>query len=220
MAKVVVESRTWAVVVVDVQPTFMPGGELPVPEGDCVVEPGRRLLEALPGVTAVATQDWHPPGHVSFASSHPGKKPFETIELYGHEQTLWPDHAVQGSPSAELHVGLPKERFDLILRKGTRGDTDSYSALRENFGPDCERHSTGLAGYLRERQIARLLLWGLALDYCVAWSARDAVANGFETYVVTDLCRAVAPETQQETLDGLEAEGVRVCLSSDIHLER
>jgi len=217
MAKVAVESKTWAILVVDVQPTFMPGGELPVADADRVVEPGGRFLEALPAVTTVATQDWHPPGHVSFASSHPGKRPLETIELYGHEQTHWPDHAVQGSTSAELHRGLPRERFDVILRKGARRDTDSYSAFRENFGPDGTRHSTGLAGYLRERGVQRLLVWGLALDYCVAWSARDAVANGFETYVVTDLCRAVDPDRQEDTLTGLGDAGVRPCRANEVN---
>lgn len=218
MSNIRIDPQTWAVIVVDVQPTFMPGGELPVDDGDAIVEPGRRLIETLPGVLTIATQDWHPAGHISFASSHEGRQPFETIKLYGHEQTLWPDHAVIGAPNAEFHPGLPRNRFDLILRKGSRADTDSYSAFRENFGPDDRRHPTGLAGYLRERGIERLLFWGLALDVCVAWSARDGVANGFEAHVVTDLCRAVAPEKQPETLRGLKQAGVKLCTAGEVQL--
>lgn len=216
MAKLVLDARFSAILVIDVQPTFMPGGELPVPEGDAIVAPGRRLVERLDALPAVATQDWHPPGHISFASQHPGKRPFDTIELYGHEQTLWPDHALQGTPGAELSPGLPTHRFALILRKGARRRIDSYSAFRENYAPDGQRPPTGLAGYLRERGVQHVLLWGLALDVCVAWSARDAVRAGFETYVAVDLCRAVEPDKQDRVLADLESVGVRLVTAGDV----
>lgn len=216
MAEIRLNPHTCAILVVDVQPTFMPGGELPVPEGDAIVDPGRRLLERLGGIPAVATQDWHPADHISFASQHAGKKPFDTIQLYGHEQTLWPDHAVQGTSHAALATGLPLDRFDLILRKGTRRDIDSYSAFRENYGPDGKRGPTGLAGYLRERGVEKLLLWGLALDVCVAWSARDAVASGFETLLLVDLCRAVEPDKQDDLLECLQAGGAQVTTSDSV----
>ncbi len=193
MARFEVNPDDTVILVVDPQLTFMPGGELAVPEGDRIVEPGRRFLERLEPVQAVVTQDWHPPGHVSFASSHPGKRPFETIDLYGHPQTLWPDHAVQGSETARIHPGLPLDRFVLILRKGFHRDRDSYSAFRENYGPDGKRIATGLAGYLREKGVERVVVWGLAFDYCVGWSALDARAEGFRVCIVADLTRAVDP---------------------------
>jgi nicotinamidase/pyrazinamidase len=204
------------ILVVDPQPTFMPGGELPVADGDAIVVPGRAFLERLHAVPAVVTQDWHPPGHISFASRHPGRQPFDTIPLYGHDQTLWPDHAVQGTATAAVHPGLPLHRFDLVLRKGTRPDTDSYSAFRENYGPDGRRPPTGLAGYLRERGVRQLLVWGLALDYCVAWSALDARQSGFEVILVTDLTRPVWPARRDGTLQTAAAAGIRLCESGEL----
>jgi nicotinamidase/pyrazinamidase len=171
--------------VVDVQPTFMPGGELPVPQGDAVLPAVNRLLELFPH--AFATQDWHPPGHRSFAASHEGRAPFETIEMPYGAQTLWPEHAIQGSLGAALHPGLRQERLALILRKGMRAEVDSYSAFTEN-----DRVTpTGLEGWLRARGVRRVFLAGLALDYCVAWSAEDAVSRGFEVVVVEDACRGI-----------------------------
>ncbi len=207
------------ILVVDPQPTFMPGGELPVPEGDEIVEPGRQFLNRFRDVQAIVTQDWHPPGHVSFASSHPGRKPFETIELYGHPQTLWPDHAVQGSATAQVHPGLPLDRFVLIVRKGFHRDRDSYSAFRENYGPDGRRIPTGLAGFLREKGVKRLVVWGLAYDYCVGWTALDGREAGFEVAIVTDLTRAVEPERFEEYSSRYREAGIHLVRSEEVVLD-
>jgi len=175
-----------ALAVIDVQPTFMPGGELPVPGGDQVVPVINRLLQDRFG-TAFATQDWHPPGHGSFASSHPGALPYEQIMMPYGPQILWPDHALQGSANAALHPALDQNRLQMILRKGTNPAIDSYSAFLEND------HSTGtgLSGWLRDRGLRRLFFCGLATDFCVAWSARDAIAHGFEAVLVTDASRGI-----------------------------
>ncbi|HUP50974.1 MAG TPA: isochorismatase family protein, partial [Longimicrobiales bacterium] len=158
----------------------------------------------------VATQDWHPPGHVSFASSPAGKSPLDVIELYGHEQVLWPDHCVQGTPGAELHPGLPWERVAAVIRKGADPRCDSYSAFRNNWDPDGARPPTGLAGYLRERDVERVYLCGLARDYCVRWSAEDAVAAGFETRFLWDLTRSVDAAGDEALRATLEAGGIQV----------
>ena len=171
---------------VDVQPTFMPGGELPVPDGDAVVPVINRLLEG-PFRHAFATQDWHPPGHSSFASSHPGKVPYDTIELSYGLQTLWPDHALQGSENAALHPDLVLNRVDLIIRKGTDTAIDSYSTFTEND----RRTTTGLHAWLQARGFRRLFMTGLATDFCVAWSAEDAAALGYRVYVIADACRGI-----------------------------
>jgi nicotinamidase/pyrazinamidase len=172
---------------VDVQPTFMPGGELPVAGGETVVRAINQLL-AERFRHGFATQDWHPPGHVSFASSHPGRRAFETIRLPYGEQVLWPDHAVQGSPGAALHPALDQRRIEMIVRKGFHARIDSYSAFFEN-----DRVTpTGLEGWLRGRGFRRVFLAGLATDFCVAWSAEDAVRLGFETFVIEDASRAIA----------------------------
>ena len=172
-------------VVVDVQNDFMPGGALAVPRGDEVVP----LINALAArfENVVLTQDWHPRGQVSFASSHPGKKPFETIRLDYGEQVLWPDHCVQGTPGAAFHKDLAVSHAQLVLRKGYHPDVDSYSAFLEAD----RRTSTGLAGYLRERNLKDLFFCGLATDFCVAWTALDARAAGFEATVIEDACRAI-----------------------------
>jgi nicotinamidase/pyrazinamidase len=147
--------------VVDVQPDFMPGGGLAVEGGDEIVGPLGTLMRNGEFGVIVATQDWHPAGHVSFASSHDGKQPMETIELHGHGQILWPDHCVQGTEKAELHDGLPLEHLDAIVRKGTDPTVDSYSGFRDNWNADGERPATGLAGYLRERGVHALVVVGL-----------------------------------------------------------
>ncbi|MGY1410802.1 MULTISPECIES: nicotinamidase [unclassified Luteimonas] len=199
---------TTALLVIDLQPDFMPGGALPCHEGDAVVPGVAALVASRAYRTVVATQDWHPPGHASFASSHAGRDPFETIELHGHPQMLWPDHCVQGTPGAALDPRVDWHLADLILRKGTRGQVDSYSAFRENIGPDGMRPLTGLAGWLRERGIAEVHLCGLARDYCVLWSAQDAVAAGLRACVLWNLTRPVTPDSDAPTRAALQAAGV------------
>lgn len=176
---------TDALVGIDVQNDFCPGGALAVPGGDEVVPVINRLAGRFRHV--VLTQDWHPQGHVSFASSHPGRRPFETIQLAYGEQVLWPDHCVPGSRGAEFHPGLDTLPADLVVRKGNDPAIDSYSALYEND----HRTSTGLAGYLRERGCRRLFLAGLATDFCVQYSALDARREGFEVFVVEDGVRGI-----------------------------
>ena len=171
--------------VVDVQNDFMPGGALAVPRGDEVVP----VINALAGLftNVVLTQDWHSPGHVSFAASHTGKQPFERVELHYGEQVLWPEHCVQGTAGAALHADLVVPHAQLVVRKGHHHDVDSYSAFVEADG----KRATGLAGYLRERGIKRVFICGLATDFCVAWSALDARKAGFEVIVIEDACRAI-----------------------------
>jgi len=171
--------------VVDVQRDFLPGGALAVPHGNQVIEPINRFSARFGHV--LLTQDWHPAGHVSFAASHPGRFPFDTVELPYGAQILWPTHCVQGSRGAELAPGLELPRAELVVRKGCRPDVDSYSAFTEAD----RRTPTGLAGYLRERGLRRLFFAGLATDYCVGWSAKDARAMGFEAIVIEDACRAI-----------------------------
>ena len=171
---------------IDVQPTFMPGGALPVPDGAAVV-PAINALLATPGARAVATQDWHPPGHASFASAHPGRQPYDVTEMPYGPQTLWPDHAIQGSPEAALHPGLDTSRVELILRKGFRPQIDSYSAFFEND----RQTTTGLDAWLRAQGTSRVLLAGLALDFCVAWSAEDAAKLGYGVAIIEPACRGI-----------------------------
>lgn len=203
-------------ILVDIQPDFVPGGALAVGGGDEILAPVARLMEAGPFRLQVATQDWHPPEHVSFASRHGGRKPMDVIELYGYEQTLWPDHCVQGTPGAELHPDLPWTRVEAVIRKGTDPESDSYSGFRNNWNPDGERPRTGLAGYLRERGIARVFLCGLARDFCVRWTAQDAADAGFETHVIWNLTRSVDPSRDEDLRSALEDRGVRIIDSSDL----
>ena len=171
--------------VVDVQNDFCPGGNLPVPNGDEVVPIVNRLGSRFAHV--VLTQDWHPQGHQSFASSHPGRKPFETIALPYGDQVLWPDHCVQGTTGAEFHGRLQVPHAELVLRKGYHRAIDSYSAFFEND----RTTPTGLSGYLRERGLRRLFVAGLAFDFCVRYSAEDAHRAGFGVVVIDDACRAI-----------------------------
>jgi nicotinamidase/pyrazinamidase len=172
-------------IVVDVQNDFCPGGELAVPKGDEIVPLVNRLIDAFDQV--VLTQDWHPRGHSSFASSHQGQAPFSSVRMPYGDQTLWPDHCVQGTPGAEFHPGLVWSKAELIIRKGFRTAIDSYSAFYEND----RTTPTGLGGYLKERGLQKLVIVGLATDYCVAYSALDATRLGFEVAVVLDACRAI-----------------------------
>lgn len=200
-----------ALIVVDVQNCFMPGGSLPVPEGDAVVPVINRLARHFAHV--VLTQDWHTPDHRSFASQHPGRQPFETVQLSYGTQVLWPDHGVMGTEDAAFHPGLSIPHAQLILRKGCNREVDSYSAFLEAD----RRRRTGLDGYLAGRGIRRVFLAGLATDFCVAWSALDARRFGFEATVIEDACRAI-------DLDGslgrawaeMEAAGVQRVRSAGI----
>lgn len=178
------DDRT-VLIVVDVQNDFCPGGSLAVPDGDAVVPVVNALGRRFRHV--VLTQDWHPAGHTSFASSHPGRKPFETVELAYGPQVLWPDHCVQGTTGAAFHAGLDLPHAEAMIRKGFRQGIDSYSGFVEAD----RRTPTGLAGYLRERGIAKVVIAGLATDFCVSWTAQDAARAGFETMVVEDACRAI-----------------------------
>jgi nicotinamidase/pyrazinamidase len=199
-----------ALLVVDVQPDFLPGGRLAVTRGDEILPGIRAMMGDERFALVVATQDWHPRGHVSFASSHPGRAPLDTIDLHGHEQRLWPDHCIQGSSGAELHPALPWERAAAILRKGAEPRVDSYSAFRNNWGPSGERTATGLGGYLRERDIVEVAVCGLARDYCCLWTAEDAAAAGFRVRFLWDLTRPVDPSSDPRIRRALEARGVHV----------
>ncbi|MDJ0609401.1 MAG: bifunctional nicotinamidase/pyrazinamidase [Kiloniellales bacterium] len=171
--------------VIDVQNDFCPGGALAVPDGDQVVPVINRLMAAFDHV--LMTQDWHPRGHGSFASSHGGRQPFETVEMPYGAQTLWPDHCVQGTPGAAFHDALDTDRAELIVRKGFDPAIDSYSAFYEND----RKTATGLSGYMKTRGFRRVFAAGLATDFCVHFSAVDAAREGFETLVIEDACRAI-----------------------------
>src|SRR5579863_10404483 len=174
-----------ALLVIDVQNCFLPGGSLAVKDGDQVVPVINKLAKGFTNV--VMTQDWHTVGHVSFASAHAGKKPFETVDLPYGKQVLWPDHCVQGTDGASLSKDLSIPQAELIIRKGYHKDTDSYSAFTEADG----KTTTGLAAWLKARKLQRLFVAGLATDFCVAWTAMDARKAGFEAYVIEDACRGI-----------------------------
>ena len=176
---------TDVLLLIDLQNDFCPGGALAVPDGDAVIPVIHQIAPSFQHITL--TQDWHTADHFSFASTHPGKRPFEQVETSYGPQTLWPDHCVQGTRGAEFHPDLQLTRAELILRKGFHRDIDSYSAFFEND----RTTSTGLAGYLRERGLTRIFLAGLAYDYCVGYSALDARGLGFEAVILHDACRAI-----------------------------
>jgi nicotinamidase/pyrazinamidase len=192
-----------ALIVIDVQNDFCPGGALAVPRGDAIIPAVNRLIAMADLV--VLTQDWHPPGHGSFASSHAGRQSFETITVAYGPQTLWPDHCVQGTPGAAFHPALEATPAALVVRKGMRAAVDSYSAFFEND----RRTATGLDGWLRSRGVDRVLLCGLAYDFCVAYSALDAVRLGFATAVVEDACAAIDLEGSRAAQhEAMRATGV------------
>ena len=205
-----------ALILVDVQPDFMPGGALACHEGDAIVPSIDRLLRSRMFRHVVATQDWHPRGHVSFASSHRGSKPFEQITLYDQPQTLWPDHCVQGTPGAELHPGIDWSALDAVIRKGSDPGVDSYSGFRENHGPAGRRPRTGLTGWLRERDVDEVYVCGLARDVCVLWTAQDALELGFRTHLLWDLSRPVTPSTDAVTRATLLAQGITITEASEL----
>jgi nicotinamidase/pyrazinamidase len=201
---------------IDVQPTFMPGGGLPVPDGHRIVPLINRMLPRF--AHAFASQDWHKPNHLSFASAHPGRKPYDTVELSYGKQILWPDHAIAGTAEAMIHPDIDQTRIELVIRKGCRVELDSYSAFFEND----HTTPTGLDGWLRQRGFGRLFLCGLATDFCVAWSAKDAVGLGYQVLVVEDACRGIAIPTVDdrtsldEGRDHLVAAGVRFVTSGEL----
>jgi nicotinamidase/pyrazinamidase len=197
--------------VIDVQNCFVPGGTLPVAEGDKIIPLINRLGAAFRHV--IMTQDWHTPGHISFASSHPGKKPFDTVQLPYGTQVLWPDHCIQGTPDAELHRELRIPHAEVIIRKGYRQPVDSYSAFLEAD----RKTPTGLIGYLRERGLKRVFFTGLATDFCVAWSALDARKAGFDAYVIEDATRGIdAGGSLAKAWADMTSAGVKRIQSSDI----
>jgi nicotinamidase/pyrazinamidase len=202
---------TDVLIVVDVQYDFLPGGALAVPEGDAVIAPINRLAQSFRHV--VLTQDWHPKGHASFASSHEGKQPFEMAELHYGTQVLWPDHCIQGTVGAEISHDLKIPHAQLVVRKGYNAGIDSYSGFME-----ADRETpTGLAGYLKERGFKRVFCAGLATDFCVAWTALDAAAAGFETYLIEDASRAInANGSLERAQKNLSAAGVRTIGSAHI----
>lgn len=204
-----------ALLVVDIQNDFLPGGALEVPEGDEVVPVANRVMPAFPLV--VATQDWHPADHLSFASQHEGKEVGETIELDGLEQILWPDHCVQDTPGAEFAPGLETEHFDRIFQKGTDRRIDSYSGFYDNG----HRRATGLGDYLKEAGVTEVYVLGLATDVCVKYTALDARRLGFETHVIEDGCRGVdlrAGDTEK-AIEEMREAGVRFAASDSVQAD-
>lgn len=201
-----------ALIIVDVQNDFLPGGALPVANGDAVIEPINRMQHKYELV--VATQDWHPENHGSFAANHAGAEPGQIIELDGLKQILWPVHCVQRTPGAELAAALQKFRLARIFQKGTQADVDSYSGFYDNG----RRRSTGLAEFLHQRGVYEVHLCGLATDYCVKFTALDAAHDGFRTTVITDACRGVELHTGDvdKALDEMRAAGVALKSSEQI----
>ena len=203
--------ETSALLVIDVQNCFLPGGSLAVKDGEQVVPIINRIAKAFSNV--VLTQDWHTPAHVSFASSHAGKKPFELVDLAYGKQVLWPDHCVQGTEGAALSKDLAIPQAELIIRKGFHNAVDSYSAFTEADG----KTTTGLAAYLQARGITRVFVAGLATDFCVAWTALDARKAGLETYVVEDACRGIDTQgSLAKAWTDMAAAGVKRISSEDI----
>jgi len=200
-----------ALLVIDVQNCFLPGGSLAVKDGDQVIPVINRIAKSFANV--VMTQDWHTAGHISFASTHAGKKPFEVIDLPYGKQVLWPDHCVQGTDGAALSKDLSIPQAELVVRKGYHKDVDSYSAFTEADG----KTTTGLAAYLTARKLQRLFVAGLATDFCVAWTALDARKAGFEAYVVEDACRGIDTQgSMAKAWADMEKAGVKRIRSGDI----
>ncbi|AXV15697.1 bifunctional nicotinamidase/pyrazinamidase [Neorhizobium sp. SOG26] len=203
-----------ALLLVDIQNGFCPGGNLPVPHGDEVVPVANRLIEDGGYDVIVASQDWHPENHGSFASQHEGKKPFEMGELCGTPQVMWPDHCVQGTPDAEFHPDLNIDAVDYIQQKGENPAVDSYSAFRDND----QAAVTGLAGYLRAQQVTELDICGLATDYCVKFSALDAIEMlpNVKVRFIEDASRGIDPQAVRAAIEEMQSRGIAICNSSDI----
>ncbi len=210
MPKIKIDDKS-VLIVVDVQNCFLPGGSLAVGKGEEVIPVINKLGAAFANV--VMTQDWHTPGHVSFASSHAGKKPFETIKLPYGVQVLWPDHCVQGTDGAAIHKDINIPHAQLVIRKGFRKTVDSYSAFREAD----RRTITGLAPYLKSRGLTRVFVTGLATDFCVAWTAMDARKEGFEVFVIEDACRGIDTQgSLAKAWDAMKKAGVKRIQSADL----
>lgn len=199
-----------ALLLIDIQNDFIPGGALPVPGGDEIIDTVNQLQHKFDLV--IATQDWHPTNHKSFASQHEGKQVFDTIEWNGMEQVLWPDHCVQGSDGAQFYSKLNMNRVEAIFRKGTNPNIDSYSGFYDNG----HLKSTGLADYLRGKGVTAIYLVGLAGDYCVYFSAKDAIAEGFETYLIEDGIRAINNKDFEKAKQDIISKGARIIKRSEV----
>lgn len=199
-----------ALVIIDLQNDFMPGGALAVPNGDEIVPIINKLQENFPLV--ITTQDWHPEGHSSFASSHEGHKEYDTIKINGIDQILWPDHCIQKTKGAEFHKNLEISKIETIFRKGTNPQIDSYSGFFDN----AHLKSTGLAGYLKEKEVDKLYFVGLAAEYCVYFSALDAIAEGFETTIIENATKALKQEDFEKAKIDILRKGGRIMKSEDI----
>lgn len=200
-----------ALLIVDIQNDFCPGGALGVKDGDTVIPIINKLVDKFEVI--VQTQDWHPEGHSSFASSHEGKEPYETMEMFYGEQVLWPDHCVQGTQGAEFHKDLNTKPVQLIIRKGYNPAIDSYSAFFEND----QKTTTGLTGFLKNRGIKELYICGLATDFCVKWSALDGIKEGFKAFVIEDASKGInLNNSVEEAWKEMEAAGAKRIDSSEI----
>lgn len=199
-----------ALLLVDIQNDFIPGGALPVPDGDQIIPVVNKLVTQFDLV--VATQDWHPQNHGSFASNHPGKKVYDVIELNGLEQILWPDHCVQGTKGAEFVPALNTNPVEAIFRKGTDPNIDSYSGFFDNG----RKKSTGLADYLRGRKVDELYVAGLAGEFCVNYTILDAVELGFKTYLIKDATRPLDGQNFEKAIANMKAKGVHVVTSEEV----
>ncbi len=197
-------------IIIDVQNDFTPGGSLEVPEGDEIIPIINKIQDQFDLI--VATQDWHPEDHASFASNHEGQEPFDTIEWKGHEQVLWPDHCVQGSEGAEFHPDLKTKRIETIFRKGMNPEIDSYSGFYDNH----HEKTTGLAGYLREKGVEELHFCGLAADVCVNFSMRDALDEGFQAILIEDATRALDEDDYKEAKKEWKEKGAKIIRSSEL----
>lgn len=207
-----VSPQTDVLIVTDIQNDFLPGGALAVPDGDAVLAPVNALARKFHRV--ILTQDWHPPGHISFASTHPGGAPLDSLTLDdGRTQILWPDHCLQGSHGADIADALDIAKAELVIRKGYDKDLDSYSVFVEAD----RKTKTGLAGYLRERGFTRVFITGLATDFCAGWTAIDAAESGFETYLVEDACGAIDTDgSLGRAVADMDAVGVRRITTTDL----
>ncbi len=205
-----------ALILVDIQNDFIPGGALAVPQGDEIVPVANRVQAEFDLI--VATQDWHPRDHQSFASHHPGRNPGDRIDLHGVDQVLWPDHCVQNTPGAAFHPHFDFSRVDHVVRKGTDPAIDSYSAFFDNE----HRKATGLHDYLQQKQVTDIYIMGLATDYCVLYSVRDARKLGYRTFVIQDGCRGIdlQPGDVDRAIEEMEKIGATVVQSDQIHAAR